>query len=62
MSEQQPDSESERLPDEFPGAPRYFSYPKPLPTTEEEKKRFAEVYEKMAKPKRRTRRRQRRAS
>lgn len=41
--ENTPDEKPERLPDEFPGAPRYYSYPTPIPSTEEEQRRDDEI-------------------
>jgi hypothetical protein len=37
------DDDKPRDPPEIPGAPRKFSYPAPLPLTEEERRRYAEA-------------------
>ena len=41
--ENTPEEKPERLQDECPGAPRYYSYPAPIPSTPEEQRRDDEI-------------------
>ena len=43
MENQRDDPCPEQRPDELPGAPRRFSYPKPIPCSEEDAQRYNEI-------------------
>jgi hypothetical protein len=49
--------ECRRANEQCSGAPRYFTYPAPLPLSEEEQKRYDEIAARLNVPKRKARRR-----